>query len=174
MSALERLKEQVATLRQVDLAVEATTDRLAHLTAEKTRLETEVLPALFAEAGITQLKTADGETVKLGLVASGSLPKDEEGRKAAIEWLAANGYNEVIEAKVVASWARGDRDKAEALFNELRGDNSMKLTLDESVNHMTLGALAKRRVQQGLETPLATLGVSVISRARFTGKQRSE
>jgi len=169
-NALEKLKAQITELRNVDSDIESLSEQLALLTAEKTKLETEVLPALFAEAGITQLKTEDGATVKVGLVAAGSLPKEAEARAAAIKWLSENGYNEVIEAKVVASWARGDKAKAEALYNQLRGDNSVKLALEEGVNHMTLGALAKKRVQSGEEIPLGTLGISVISRARFTSK----
>lgn len=170
MSALDRLKARVSELQAVDENIERLTEELALQTANKTRLETEVLPALFAEAGITQLKTEDGATAKLGLVASGSLPKDPEKRRQAIEWLASNGYNDVIESKVTASWARGDREKAEGLFEQLRGDNSAKLSLDDSVNHMTLGKLAKERVQSGQEVPLDTLGVSVISRVRFTSR----
>jgi len=50
----------------------------------------------------------------------------------------------------------------------------VKLSLEEGVNHMTLGALAKKRVQSGQEVPLTTLGVSVISRARFTSKGTGE
>lgn len=169
-SALERLKMSVELLRQVNDRIETLTEQLAFQTAEKTRLETDTLPALFAEAGITELKTKDGAKVKVGLVAAGSLPKEPEKRQAAIQWLVENGYGELIESKVTASWSRGDREKAEKLFEQLRGDNSAKLTMDDSVNHMTLGALAKRRVQEGSEVPLETLGVSVISRARFTSK----
>lgn len=168
MSANERLKKAVEELRVTDTAIEDLTEQLALLTAQKTRLEIETLPALFAEAGITELRTENGDRLKMGLMASGSLPKDPEKRKLAIEWLAANGYNDVIESKVTASWARGDREKAEGLYEQLRGDNSMKLSLDDSVNHMTLGKLAKERVQSGQEIPLDTLGVSVISRVRFT------
>jgi len=116
-TALERLKDAVALLRRTDDTIETIINSLAVCTAQKTRLETETLPALFAEAGITQLKTEDGATVKVGLVAAGSLPKDPEARAAAIKWLEENGYNEVVEAKVVASWARGDKAKAEAIFN---------------------------------------------------------
>lgn len=170
MSALERLKAHVSELQAVDGNIERLTEELAQQTARKSRLETELLPALFAEAGITQLKTDDGATAKLGLVASGSLPKDPEKRQKAIEWLVANGYGELVEAKVVASWSRGDREKAEGLYEQLRGDNSAKLALDESVNHMTLGKLAKDRIQSGEEVPLDTLGVSVISRVRFTSR----
>lgn len=170
MSVNERLKTAVQELLDVDANIEALTSTLATLTAQKTRLEVEELPALFAEAGVTEIRTETGDRAKLGLVASGSLPKDPERRKEAIDWLVANGYGELVEAKVTASWARGDREKAVAIFDRLKGDNSVKLSLDDSVNHMTLGKLAKDRVQGGLEIPLDTLGVSVISRVRFTTK----
>ena len=170
MSANEELKTQLEVLRAVDERLAQIADEAADLTARKTLLETVVLPDLFAQAGVTEVKTENGARAKMGLVASGSLPKDDAKRKAAIEWLVENGYGEIIEAKVVASWARGDREKAEGLFEQLKGDNSVKLSLDDSVNHMTLGKLAKERVQQGLEVPLDTLGVNVISRVRFTSK----
>jgi hypothetical protein len=166
----ERLKDAAESLRRVYSALETVANQTAELTAEKTRLETDVLPSLFAEAGLSEITTSDGVKVKLGLVASGSLPKDPELRKLAIEWLVANGYESIIESKVVASWTRGDRAKAETLFQSLRGDNSAKTTLDDSVHAMTLAKIAKDRVQSGQEVPLTTLGVSVMSRARITNR----
>lgn len=170
MSANERLRDAAENLRRVYAALETAANQTAELTAEKTRLETDVLPALFAEAGISEFTTDDGIKVKLGLVANGSLPKDPALRKLAIEWLVGAGYEDIIESKVVASWTRGDRPKAETLFQTLRGDNSAKTTLDDSVHPMTLAKIAKDRVQSGQEVPLATLGVSVMSRARITNR----
>lgn len=174
MSANEELKTQLSVLQTVDERLAQLADEAAALAAQKNALETVILPDLFSQAGVTEVRTDSGAKAKMGLVASGSLPKDEAKRKQAIAWLVENGYGEIIEAKVVASWSRGDRDKAEGLFEQLKSDNSVKLSLDDSVNHMTLGKLAKERVQQGLEVPLDTLGVNVISRVRFTSKGASQ
>lgn len=170
MSATERLKEAAENLRRVHAELETVANQTAELTAEKVRLETDILPALFAEAGIKEITTEGGVKIKLGLVATGSLPKDPALRVQAIEWLVANGYEDIIESKVIASWTRGDRPKAEALFSSLRGDNSVKALLEDSVHPMTLSKIAKDRVQSGQEIPLSTLNVSVISRARITSR----
>jgi hypothetical protein len=170
MSENERLKAAALNLRGVMADIEVIEKKLEELNDERKRLEREVLPDLFAEAGIKALQLADGSRITLSTLAEGSLPKEPDKRKEALEWLVANGFENLIECKVTGSWARGDRLKALQEYERLSGIGSAKTTFDEGINHMILGARIRDRVVAGLPTPLMTLGVAVFQRARFTKK----
>jgi hypothetical protein len=171
MSNEQRLKVQAQGLRDLERRIEQAALLLDTYATEKKRLEREVLPALFHEAGLRSIKLEDGSTITLSMMAEGTLPKEPEQRKAALEWLAANGFENLIECKVTGSWARGERAVAQAEFDRLTAMGNAKVQIDEGIHPMTLGARIRDRVVAGLETPLTLLGVSVFSRARFTKRK---
>ena len=75
MSENERLKAAALNLRGVMADIEVIEKKLEELNDERKRLEREVLPDLFAEAGIKALQLADGSRITLSTLAEGSLPK---------------------------------------------------------------------------------------------------
>lgn len=158
---LERLFALDAEIDQAEAALKT-------LKSEKERLETQELPALFADQRVQRWTMDNGAQAIKSLVASGSLPKEPEQRQQALQWLDANDYGGMLEAKVVASWNRGHRDRAKTEYNRLRGDNSVKVIYEEGMNHMTLGKQMKERIQRGLAVPMSLLGISIIPRVRFT------
>jgi hypothetical protein len=168
---LQDLKSELNSLEHIEETISDLTRRLDGLKREKNQLETQVLPGLYQLLGCRSMTTDSGRTAKLGLVATGKLPSDPEERQEAIDWLVAEGYEGNIEAKVTASWSRGDRAKALALVQQLRQDNSVKLTLDEGVHWKTLGKLMKDRIIGGQEVPADMVGVEVLPRVRFTQPQ---
>jgi hypothetical protein len=164
----ERLDMKVVELRSIDRQLERIEVETKLLKEKKNELEIIILPALFAEEGVRGVELLDGGMAKLSTSAAGSLPKEPDKRALAIEWLVANGYGEFIENKVTASYNKAERDKALALYDLARRDNSAKVTLDEGLNHMTLGKLCKDRVVGGEEVPLELLGVTVLPRVKIT------
>jgi hypothetical protein len=168
MTENARLKEQAQELRYTELQIEQVEKEFERLKGVRQRLERETLPQLFAEAGIKSIELDDGSRITLSTMAEGSLPKEPAIRAEALAWLVANGYENLIECKVTASWSRGDREKAQAEAQRLQALGSAKVLLDEGIHHSTLGARMRDRVVEGLETPLTLLGVAVFPRARFT------
>src|SRR5262245_10110594 len=155
-------------LFDLDHQIEIAEAALAILKAEKERLETLELPALFADARQSKVTLDNGATALRSLMARGSLPKEPDERQLALIWLTDHGYGPLIEAKVIASWSRGHRGKAIEEYQRLRGDNSAKVILDEGMHHTTLGKQMKDRIQHGLPVPMSLLGISIIPRVRFT------
>jgi hypothetical protein len=164
----QRLADEIIKLRTLNRSIKYAEAALEELSGRKRTLETEVLPAMFAEAGVRSWELPDGGKATLSTKARGSLPKEPELRKAAIDWLVENGHEGLIEAKITASWNRSERDKAIAIYEQLRQDNSVKLALDEGVNHMTLSKMCKDAVTSGQEIPLETLGVVVMPEVLIT------
>ena len=168
MTENTRLKDAAQQLRMVEA-------NLARLEAEteaaieaRRKLEREILPDLMHEAGIKSFTLADGSVLKLTVLAEGSLPKEPTARAAAIEWLVANGYQDLIENKVTSSWSRGERAAAVDEYQRLAARGDAKVTLDEGIHFKVLGARMRDRVVAGQPTPLEALGISVFQRARFT------
>jgi hypothetical protein len=171
----ERLSAALDDLDRTEAEIEAFEERLKTLKDHKNQIETVTLIDLYNELGVRSVThDASGRKAARGLIPTGSLNKDPEQRKAAIQWLVDNGYEDVINVDVAASWARGDRAKAVAVYENLRRqDNSAKISLDEGVHWKTLGKIAVDRLTAGQEVPLTTLGIDVVSRVRFTKKRNA-
>jgi glutathione S-transferase len=133
-------------------------------------MERDILPELFTESGVTSIQLEDGSRITLSTMSEGSLPKDPAARAAALEWLSANGFENLIECRLAASWTRGDRAKAQVEYERLAALGTAKVALDETIHPMTLGARIRDRIVAGQPTPLDLIGVSVFQRARFTKK----
>ncbi len=164
---LEDLKQELERLETVDQDIAGYEALVKERKKEKRLLETNILPDLYRRLGVKSMTTDSGAVAKYGVVATGKLPKDPEERQKAIDWLVREGYEGSIEAKVTAAWARGDREKALALCEQLRQDNSVKLALDEGMHWKTLGKLMKLRIIAGKEVD-DCVGVEVLPRVRFT------
>ena len=64
----------------------------------KKHLSENVLPNLFAEVGLSELKLADGRHLKVGNYYGASI-KDPK-KEAAFEWLRNNGHGDLIKNQV--------------------------------------------------------------------------
>jgi len=171
----ERLAQALDELDKTEAEIEAFEERVKALKAKKDQLETGTLIELYNELGVRSVThDASGRKASRLLVPTGSLNKDPEQRKLAVEWLVANGYEDTINVTLDASWARGDRAKALAAYEHLRRqDNSAKIEMGEGVHWKTLGKIAVDCITSGKEVPLTTLGIDVVSRVRFTKKRSS-
>lgn len=163
-----RLKMAAFQLRDVEDNIRRLESELERSQESRKTLERQVIPDMMAEAGIKSFTLEDGSTIKLTVLAEGSLPKDPTARAAAIEWLVANGYADLIENKVTSSWARGERDAAQTEYQRLVARGDAKVSIDEGIHFKVLGARMRDRVVAGLPTPLTDLGITVFQRARFT------
>jgi hypothetical protein len=174
--------EGVTLLAELDWAETWAEGLLKKISKLRHELETQKLVDLFDDAGMVEMTLPDGTKVKKGLDVTGSLPKpgdkDTEEvaseklarRIAALEWLNANGYGPLIKASVTAEWDKGDASKADALIEQLRGDNSVKLKRTDDIHAGTLKAQVRDRIKKGLPTPLDTLGVTVLPAVLLTKK----
>jgi hypothetical protein len=145
-------------------------------------LETQKLVELFDDAGMTGSHSFGDLTVKKGLDVTGSLPKPGEKdseevasaklakRLAALDWLHANGYGPMIKASVTLEWDKGDAHKADAVVEQYRGDNSVKMKRTDDIHASTLKSQARKRYESGLETPFDTLGITILPAVLLTKK----
>lgn len=181
----QTVDEGVAALVAATNEVAELESRLEVAKANKLRLEREVLPPIFDLAACKKfVYRPTGQTAKIGTIVTGSLPKATDdnpaARSDAIDYALSIGGEEFVQSIVTASWSRGEREKAVAVYNNLRrSDNSAKVGIDETIHHMTLKSWVKRRVAAGQPTNLDALGCDVfsavtLSKARSTSHDSEE
>lgn len=178
----------IAGSLQALLAAEKEVERLEGLLAaakaEVNRLEQKELPELFDEAEESAVES-NGIKAKQKLKVIGSLPKvdpkaaldvqkqQELQRAAAFTWLDEAGYGPNIKHTVTAEFDKGDAAKARELFDTIRrNSNSAAVGLKEDIHPQTLFAAMRRRVEEGKDVPLETLGLSVITVVEITKRPK--
>lgn len=143
--------------KQLDLE-RSVADLEEALKAEKEKLrvvQEHDLPDALAEAGISEMRLADGSRVKAEpfVTAHISKAKADEAHK----WLADNGFGELIKREIVAKFGRGDTNYDKAT-RALLG-HSIPHDTKESVHHSTLRAFAKEQIEKGTDIPTDLFGL---------------
>lgn len=113
------------------------------------------LPDAFAEAGVSEIRLADGSRVKVEpfVTAHISKAKTEE----AHAWLSEHGHGDLIKREVTAKFGKGD-DGFQLAIDALQRQGITAET-KEAVHHMTLKAFAKEQMELGSDIPVDLFGL---------------
>lgn len=173
----------LATIDRQESELEA---QLKATKALRHTLETETLVELFDRFEQPEAASNSGAKAKRGMRVLGSLPKvgdkdsPEEARlhraqrEAAIALAEEYGWQPFIKTEVTGKWDKGDREKALAAYNLLRGDNSVEASIDESIHPMTLQAQVRQRIREGKAVALDVLNVTAQAAVTLTKKKTKE
>ena len=124
----------------------------------KKHLAENVLPNLFAEVGLSELKLADGRHLKVGNYYGASIK--EAKKEAAFAWFRNNGFGDLIKNQVSCSFGKDEDSKALGLvskLNELGYDSNTR----EWVEPSTLRAFVREQHEAGKPLPMDLLGAYV-------------
>lgn len=168
-------KEELAELSELIALWDANEAHLASLAeavksaeATKTKIETELIPALMTEAGnIEEFALADGRKVTVREELYASISKANE--EAAFAWLEAQGHGAVIKDALTVALGRGPTaaERAQALVAFIEGLGVDEWTRKRGVHPQTLQALLREQLAEGVEVPKATFGVFQQRRAEI-------
>ena len=138
-SALDEVMKYVDTLDTLSQDIEAMEESLKAKQALFDELSKETLPALLAQNGLDELKLSNGKKLSIKEDVFASIPKNDEGKKLALEWLGNNGGIDLIKEEVTVD------NPTPEFKNELRVQG---LTFEEStaVDTNSLKAWFKRRL----------------------------
>lgn len=142
--------------------------QLALAKAEVNRLEITELPAAFTEDGLSELRLPSGPGARRDMTVRGSLPAEEPRHGRGLIWLTETGYEENIRSMVTANYGREQRERAQQLYETLRGDNTAFTTLTETIHHSTLRAIGLERARAGQPVDWENLGLTLIRRVTLT------
>ena len=165
---LDQLREAIRMQRDTLLEIEDLEAALKGKKLKLNALEREILPTLFADAGVD----------KVGLEAEGNLPAYDatakpyykasiaadwplERQAAGFNWLIDNGHSDVVKTIITIEFGRRDHERATA-FKKLLLDQGLSYNEKLGVQWNTLTKLVKELIEKhGTMPPLDLLGADV-------------
>ena len=122
------------------------------------KLSQEVLPSLFSEVGLSELKLSDGRKIKVSEFYTATPLK--ENRAKVHTWLRDNGFGDLVKNQVTCSFGRNEEEKASGLLSHLNKEGYQS-TQRESVEPSTLRAFVREQYEAGRELPMDLLGAFI-------------
>ena len=165
---IKSLADQVKKLRDLEDQVKAEEQALKDKEKEIERISGEVIPTLLSEMGLSSLKLADGSAVDVKPYYAANISL--KNRESAYSWLRQNGLGDIIKNEISVSFGRGEDNKAAEYANLAKGQG-FQPTQKLKVEPMTLKALVRERIENGLEMPMDIFNVFVGNRTKLTRKQ---
>lgn len=132
-------------------------------------LQQERMPELLADAGQSELTTADGLKVSMREVTRGQPSK--ENQAAAFKWLTDRGHGGIIKSEVKADLGKADPEKVRAVVDAMAAVDTQP-QVKKGVAWQTLGALVKELLEKGEDVPLDVLGVHIFKEAQVKPVKR--
>ena len=124
----------------------------------KKHLSENVLPNLFAEVGLSELKLADGRLIKVGNYYGASIKEDK--KEAAFTWFRNNGFGDLVKNQISCSFGRNEDAKARGLIDTLN-EQGYQSSQREWVEPSTLRAFVREQHEAGRQLPMDLLGAYV-------------
>ncbi len=124
----------------------------------KKHLSENVLPNLFAEVGLAELKLADGRLIKVGNYYGASIKEDK--KEAAFKWFRNNGFGDLVKNQISCSFGRNEDEKARGLIETLN-EQGYQSSQREWVEPSTLRAFIREQHEAGRQLPMDLLGAYV-------------
>ena len=141
-----------------DKEIEKIEEELKKKKDYKRHLSENVLPNLFAEVGLSELKLADGRHLKVSNFYGASIK--EAKKEAAFAWFRNNGFGDIIKNQVSCSFGKEEDDKALGLVSKLK-ELGYDSDTREWVEPSTLRAFIREQHEAGKQLPMDLLGAFV-------------
>jgi len=129
-------------------------------------LRMTVIPEAMAAAGLSSFRTPEGKTVEVDTFVSGSIPKEPERRKVALEALVEFGGGDLIKTLVAINFGKSEHNEAIALADDIR-KAGFEPVVDESVHAQSLMAFVREKLAAGENFDPSKIGVFVGKKANF-------
>jgi len=157
--ALERLRKAIANTIAMQEHIEQMEGDLSEAKKTLQYARAKLLPDLMAEMQVDSLTHA-GYEVKVSEFVSGSLPKDQELREKALEWLESHDGGELIKTDLSLSFGKSQHNEALSLVAELK-DDGYTVGVTSGVHPQTLQKYGRDRIHDGEEIDTELLGLFV-------------
>ena len=165
---INSLAGQVKNLKTLEDEIKTDEESLKKKKKEIERISGEVIPTMLSEMGLSSLKLADGSAVDVKPYYAANI--SIANREAAYSWVRSTGLGDIIKNDITVSFGRDEDNKAAEYANLARGQG-FEPTQKLKVEPMTLKALVRERVENGLEMPVDIFNVFVGNRTKLTRKQ---
>ncbi len=164
--ALNKITNLSALLRAADANTARLTAELQDAKEEVRRLQEDDLPELMRELGLSEIKLADGSSIKV--VDEVDCNISEERRPAAHAWLTENGFGGIIKSSVIVEFGREEHEEALQAAAKIHDATGRDALLKEGVHAQTLKAFVKEQMTAGVSIPQELFGIRPYSKAKLT------
>ena len=161
----KKLSDQVTKLQRLEDDVVLKEEELKELKRKVDLLSGEVIPTMMQEMNISTLKLADGSSVEVKPVYGASIPVAK--KEGAYNWLRENGLGDIIKNEVTVAFGRNEDNKAIAYATLAQGQGYQPVQ-KLKVEPMTLKALVRERIENGLDMPSNLFNLFTSNRTKIT------
>lgn len=155
---LEVISKELQEAVTLQLKIDGMEEILAQHRQELHHITTRKLPDIMLAAGTLAFKTPEGAKVEIKEFMSGSLPKGDDERTAALKYLEDNGAGSLIKNQFFIAIGKGQKQELKELTSALK-KVGVDYKREENVHAQSLYAWARERVKNGEPLPLETLGL---------------
>jgi hypothetical protein len=159
------LAEQVVKLQKLEEELLAKEVETKELKRKVDLVSSEVIPTMMQEMNISTLKLADGTSVEVKPVYGASIPADK--KEDAYTWLRENGLGDLIKNEVTVAFGRSEDNKAQQ-YAVLAQGQGFEPVQKLKVEPMTLKALVRERIENGLDMPSDLFNLFTSNRTKIT------
>ena len=159
------LAEQVVKLQKLEEELLAKEVEYKEIKRKVELVSSEVIPTMMQEMNISTLKLADGTSVEVKPVYGASIPADK--KEDAYTWLRENGLGDLIKNEVTVAFGRSEDNKAQQ-YAVLAQGQGYEPVQKLKVEPMTLKALVRERIENGLDMPSDLFNLFTSNRTKIT------
>jgi hypothetical protein len=157
-ASLDKLNGLIAEADILDAEIKQIEENLKNAQRRYSELRMTEIPWTMKELLVSEYTTTDGTKVKVNSFVSGSLPKEPEKRKEALEWLIAHDGEPLIKTEMSVAFKKSEHNQAMAIADDIR-KAGYEPVLEESVHAGTLQKYARELIAKGDEIDLEKLGL---------------
>ena len=161
----KKLSDQVVKLQELEDLVVLKEEELKEIKRKSELLSAEVIPTMMQEMNISTLKLSDGTSVEVKPIYGASIPVDK--REDAYTWLRENGLGDLIKNEITVAFGRSEDNKAQQ-YAVLAQGQGYEPVQKLKVEPMTLKALVRERIENGLDMPSDLFNLFTSNRTKIT------
>ena len=155
--ALTRLNTKIGEAIELKQVVDQLEEDLKAAKQQLQLINTSVLPDMMAEIGVEKI-VQNGWEVKVSDFVSGSLPKDDVRKAAAIRWLEDHDAGELLKTSLSVDFSRSQHNEALNLAGSIE-QQGFAPKVESTVHPQTLAAFARERIKSGEAIDTEVLGL---------------
>ena len=160
-----KLSDQVVKLQELEAELLVKEQEYKEMKRKVELVSSEVIPTMMQEMNISTLKLADGTSVEVKPVYGASIPADK--KEDAYTWLRENGLGDLIKNEVTVAFGRSEDNKAQQ-YAVLAQGQGYEPVQKLKVEPMTLKALVRERIENGLDMPSDLFNLFTSNRTKIT------
>jgi len=161
----KKLSDQIVKLQTLEGELLVKEQEFKELKRKADLVSSEVIPTMMQEMNISTLKLADGTSVEVKPVYGASIPADK--KEDAYKWLRENGLGDLIKNEVTVAFGRSEDNKAQQ-YAVLAQGQGYEPVQKLKVEPMTLKALVRERIENGLDMPSNLFNLFTSNRTKIT------